>query len=365
MDENTRLAAQYRRWALDADTPEQAEDRARYQRLESARRLDVADAQARITTQQEVVAQAVRERDVAAELAVTQISEITGSDGLDDSWWDDWGAKLVTWITNLAEIISAIAGILALLAAFIPIIGPALAGVLMLVSAVAAIIGALGNIALAATGERTWGEAILSIVGAALACVGLGALKGAFSGLKGALGTWKTGRVLDAFGGVGGLARATLNNFVTSLRNVAHSLTNSFNSVFRPGVRPPTRPTWRQSEIDVGAQYPGYSSQQSYLGGNPVNGNPPGSTRPDWSNDGPPPHGIEVKNYLIPSNLSSLVSKLGTQIPYRAGQMPPGAIQTIILDVRTQGVNIATRHQVYADILSGIGSTRAGILFMA
>ncbi len=234
VDENTRLAAQYRRWALDADTPEQAEDRARYQRLESARRLDVSDAQARITTQREVVAQAVRERDVAAELAVTQISEITGSDGLDDSWWDDWGAKVVAWITDLAEAIATIAGILALLVCWIPIIGQALAAVLTLVAAVAGIVAALGNIALAATGERSWGEAIISILGAALACVGLGALKGALGGLKGAMGAWKAAGGIAGQGGLAAVGLATLRSFTASVKGLATSLASKFGSRIRP-----------------------------------------------------------------------------------------------------------------------------------
>jgi hypothetical protein len=47
--------------------------------------------------------------------------------------------------------------------------------VLLVIAAVAGIVAALANIILAATGEKSWGEAALSVVFAALGCIGLGA----------------------------------------------------------------------------------------------------------------------------------------------------------------------------------------------
>jgi hypothetical protein len=80
--------------------------------------------------------------------------------------------------------ISTIAGILAIVVAFIPIVGTALAGVLIVIAAVAAIVSALANITLAATGERSWAEAGIAIAGAALSVIGLGAAAKAATGLS-------------------------------------------------------------------------------------------------------------------------------------------------------------------------------------
>jgi hypothetical protein len=79
--------------------------------------------------------------------------------------------------------ISTIAGILAIVVAFIPIVGTALAGVLIVIAAVAAIVSAVANIALAATGERSWAEAGIAIAGAALSVIGLGGAAKAAMGL--------------------------------------------------------------------------------------------------------------------------------------------------------------------------------------
>ncbi|MDR0284352.1 MAG: hypothetical protein LBI33_05600 [Propionibacteriaceae bacterium] len=221
MNENTRLAKLYSRLADQADTPEQAEQRVRYLRLETSRWEDVGEANTRITSERQVIDQAVVERDLAAQTASDRIEQVTSSDGLNDSWWADWGAKVVAWITDVAGVIASIAGILALLVCWIPVIGQALAGVLMIIAAVAAVINALGNIALAATGERSWTEAVISIVGAVLACVGLGALKGSFSALKGAMGLWRSGGGVGAFGGLGGLSRAAWVGFTGAVKSAA------------------------------------------------------------------------------------------------------------------------------------------------
>jgi hypothetical protein len=79
--------------------------------------------------------------------------------------------------------ISTIAGILAIVVAFIPIVGTALAGVLIVIAAVAAIVSAVANITLAATGERSWAEAGIAIAGAALSLIGLGGAAKAATGL--------------------------------------------------------------------------------------------------------------------------------------------------------------------------------------
>jgi len=94
--------------------------------------------------------------------------------------------------------------------AFIPVIGQALAAVLMVVSAVTAIASAVLKTVAAAQGQTSWVNAGLSILMAALACTGLGALKGGFAvakaagGLKGLAG-------LGAKGILAGTGRNALN----------------------------------------------------------------------------------------------------------------------------------------------------------
>ena len=200
VDESTRMATQYGDLADQATAPEQADDQSRYTRMKESRERDASNARSRVHTQTEIVNQAHTDHDRAANTAADRIEEITLNDGLNDSWWDNVGAKAVALITDIAEWISTIAGILALIVCWIPIIGPLLAGALLIIAAVTAIMAALGNIALAATGERSWGEAALSIVGAVLACVGLKAAalagKAAFNAIM------KTGVKMSGGGGV-------------------------------------------------------------------------------------------------------------------------------------------------------------------
>src|SRR5690606_41998883 len=80
----------------------------------------------------------------------------------------------VAAIADIADMVSTIAGVLAIVVAFIPVVGQALAGVLIVIAAVAAIVSAVANITLAATGERSWAEAGIAIAGGAVALIGLG-----------------------------------------------------------------------------------------------------------------------------------------------------------------------------------------------
>lgn len=139
---------------------------------------DASDASASLTAARGQIDSAATTRDRAAETAVSRIHEITDHDGLKDSWWDNWGKSLLEKITDIAGMVASIAGVLALCVAWIPVVGQVLASALLVVTAVAAIVNAIGNTVLAATGDRSWGQAIVSIVGAALACIGgAGALR--------------------------------------------------------------------------------------------------------------------------------------------------------------------------------------------
>ena len=172
-----------------ADGAQDESERSQWERLAAQFGGDADAAHGTVAAARSDIDTAVDMRDRAAERAIGDIEDITQHDGLKDGWWDDWGADLVAAITDIAGWVSTIAGVLALAVAWIPVIGQALAGVLLIVAAVAAIVNAIGNIALASTGERSWTEAVISIAGAALSCIGLG-------GAARAIGKVVTTRVL-------------------------------------------------------------------------------------------------------------------------------------------------------------------------
>lgn len=155
----------------DATDPAEA---LRYETLADSAGTDARHASAAAGAAHQDILDAARRRDRAAESARDDIENTTSGDDLGDSWWDDWGKDVLSVITDVAGTIAGIAGILALVVSWIPVIGQALAAALLLVAGIAAVINAIGNIVLASTGDRSWGEAIVSIIGAALAVICLG-----------------------------------------------------------------------------------------------------------------------------------------------------------------------------------------------
>ncbi|MBU3231231.1 hypothetical protein N7M99_12170 [Shouchella clausii] len=99
-----------------------------------------------------------------------------------------------------------------------------------------------------------------------------------------------------------------------------------------------TRPSWRQSEIDVGKEYPGYRDQVSYKQGNEVSHGTKNSSRPDFYIKG---HSIEVKNYKVTtsSGRSNLIRNVSKQINKRISDLPEQTKQSVIIDVRGQNVS--------------------------
>ena len=154
-----RMRASAEEYPADGDG---GDDRARYMRLAGAADADEAAAQGRVAAQKEIIDRAVSERDIAAERAIEIINGACG-DGLADSWWDDWGKAITQWIAKICEIISGIAGVLALLVSWVPIVGQALAAFLGALSAVTGVIAALANTVLAMAGEQTWLDAVISV----------------------------------------------------------------------------------------------------------------------------------------------------------------------------------------------------------
>jgi hypothetical protein len=162
----------YLRLAADEHDPQQALS---YTNLADGLDSDAAGAHAHLANALGRVHDAMSSRDRAAQSAIDDIHAITTHDGLHDSWWDDWGKDLLSVITDVAGRVSSIAGVLALLVCWIPVIGQALAAVFLLVAGIAAVVNAIGNIVLASTGDRSCTEAVISIAGAVLAVVGMGA----------------------------------------------------------------------------------------------------------------------------------------------------------------------------------------------
>ncbi|MGG1051963.1 T7SS effector LXG polymorphic toxin [Bacillus subtilis] len=98
------------------------------------------------------------------------------------------------------------------------------------------------------------------------------------------------------------------------------------------------RPSWRQSEIDIGKEYPGYKDQVSFKDRTEVKHGTKNSSRPDFYDTG---HSIEVKNYKLTtsSGRSNLVRIVSNQFNKRLKDLPEGTKQTVIIDVRGQTVS--------------------------
>ena len=98
------------------------------------------------------------------------------------------------------------------------------------------------------------------------------------------------------------------------------------------------RPTWRQSEDDVGeALGNDYRPQVSFKNGEEVPYGTKGSIRVDYYTSGT---SIEVKNYNVetPQGRNNLIRNISRQAKERQQHLPPGTTQRIKLDVRGQNI---------------------------
>jgi Pre-toxin TG len=116
------------------------------------------------------------------------------------------------------------------------------------------------------------------------------------------------------------------------------------------------RPSWRQSEIDIGKEYPGYRDQVSFKDGVEVQHGTKNSSRPDFYIKG---HSIEVKNYNLttPSGRSNLVRNVSKQINKRINDLPSGTKQTVIIDARGQNIS----RDVLRDVRNRINERTNGV----
>ena len=238
VDEAVARAGRMRESA--GEYPEQgdgADDRARYERAATTADADASAARGRVQAQRQVVLNAMGERDTAAVKAMNAIDG-AGDDGLGDSWWDDWGSKVASWVAAVCDMISAITGLLGLLVCWIPVIGQALAGVLFAVSAISGIVAAIAHVALAVSGEESWIGALLSVAFAALGGLGLAGMRGTMAGVRSsfanlcALGEkGHEGLVggIRALGGLRGMAAGYGHNLWMSIKNGWKYLKNFFS----------------------------------------------------------------------------------------------------------------------------------------
>ena len=122
-----------------------------------------------------------------------------------------------------------------------------------------------------------------------------------------------------------------------------------------------SRPTWRQSELDVGKDYEGYDAQKSFINGEEVPYGTKGSVRPEFYKNG---HSVEVKNYNVEtsSGRNSLINNVSSQIKKRLTNLPEGTEQTVVIDVRGQEYNLEILRDIKNKIIEKSGYN-AEILF--
>jgi len=116
----------------------------------------------------------------------------------------------------------------------------------------------------------------------------------------------------------------------------------------------PKRPSWKQSDIDAEVDHKGYDSQKSFLNGEEVTYGTKGSSRPELYKQG---HSIEVKNYNVQtsSGQNNLINNVSKQIKERLTNLPNGANQTILIDVRGQNVTNDILKNIRSKILEKSG----------
>lgn len=167
-DDQGAAAARERAATVDLESATPEDRAARTRALEDAR-ADREAAERALERVQDDLDRAVASRDAAAELAATAIRAAM-HDGLDDGWWQNWGKELVQVIAALADSISNIAGILALITACVPGLGELFA----LVAVLAAAVKLLADVCLALDGEAAWGDVMWDAAGLIPGGVGKG-----------------------------------------------------------------------------------------------------------------------------------------------------------------------------------------------
>jgi hypothetical protein len=210
-------------------------------------RADVSrrEADAMLNRARRKLEEAEGKRDAAARAAIKGVVAVKDSGDLNDGFWENYGAKAFKFIAKLADVIAAVAGIAALLVAWIPVIGQALAAVLGTIALVASLVSLIANLTLALSGDGGWGDVVMSLIGVATFGVGRAAMAGgklAFAGLRGSARLAAGGRgrtlvhLLGTQRGLAGLTRAGATRMVDDAgrmarfgRNTLREMTKDFS----------------------------------------------------------------------------------------------------------------------------------------
>ncbi|MFW6695614.1 hypothetical protein [Streptomyces sp. MAR4 CNX-425] len=107
----------------------------------------------------------------AGDTAARRIREAVEGDGLNDGFLDDISGAL-TAIANVAGLIAAFCGVVALLLGWIPVIGQPIAGVMGTIALIATAVSLVCHIALAINGDATWMDIAADVIG--IATFGIG-----------------------------------------------------------------------------------------------------------------------------------------------------------------------------------------------
>ena len=192
---------------------------------------------------------------------------------------------------------------------------------------------------------------------------GLATGQAAYHGTKLLGGNEETAQMMNLFGHLVGGAYAAYkaaNKF--SLNKVKVDVeVPKYNREQIPRNIEESRPTWRQSELDIGKDYEGYDAQKSFINGEEVPYGTKGSVRPEFYKNG---HSVEVKNYNVEtsSGRNSLINNVSSQIKKRLTNLPEGTEQTVVIDVRGQDYNLEILRDIKNKIIEKSGYN-AEILF--
>jgi HAMP domain-containing protein len=146
-------------------------------------------------------------------------------------------------------------------------------------------------------------------------------------------------------------ARAKAANQLRNLEQAEGKLAEVESEIAKQTPPDPSRPSPRQSEVDVGKDL-GYKfeEQQSYLNRKPVPYATEGSVRPDWvAKDGS--ISVEVKNYNIADNSDGLIDNVSKQAIYRTEHLPVGMRQRVVIDIRGQVVSLDQEQAIIKGIV--------------
>lgn len=139
-----------------------------------------------------------------------------------------------------------------------------------------------------------------------------------------------------------GTKRGAENGDVAGASKLIDKASDEIETVVRPGHR--------QSEIDVGKDLgEGWREQVTFKDGKEVPYGTKGSVRPDWYQGNI--RSVEVKNYNIEKNQSSLINNVMKQAIERQKNLPEGMQKQGMIDICGQSVTATERMKVVKGIV--------------